>query len=162
MKIIISLIASIVLGLILGYIPAKILVPFNLQVFGVLFTWGFGYLGGVVGLKISQWTRLNILGIFCALIIGLTAFYNYQLHLYLPIKRNPPEGTPPAIVELKNSPEPQGFSKYVQLTAFDEVRLIIGRRRRERSYGAKVGVWIFEVGVICVGAISISRDPLED
>jgi hypothetical protein len=161
MKIFLSLVVAIASGLILGYIPAKILVPFDLQFLGVLFTWGFGYVGGVIGIKISDWTRINIVGIACALIIGLTAFYNYQLHLYLPIKRNPPEGTPPSIIELKNSPEPQGFFKYAQLTASDEVR-VFSRRRREKSYMAKMVVWIIEVGVICVGAIAISQNPLED
>lgn len=160
MKIFLSLIVAIVSGLILGYIPAKILVPFDLQFLGFLFTFGFGYVGGRIGLKISDWTRLNILGIICALIIGLTAFYNYQLHVYLPIKRNPPEGTPPAIVDLKNSPEPQGFFRYAQLTALEEVR-VIGRRGR-KNYMPKMGVWIIEVVILGVVAFAISKDDLED
>ena len=160
MKILLSLIVAIASGLILGYIPAKILVPFDLQFLGFLFTFGSGYLGGVIGIKISDWTRINLVGVICALIIGLTAFYNYQLHVYLPIKRNPPEGTPPAIVALKTSSEPQGFFQYAQLTAFDEVRVF--SRRRGESYLPKMGVWIGEVIILSGLAIGISRDPVED
>ncbi len=159
MKIFLSLIVAIVSGLILGYIPSKIL-SLDFQPFGFLFTFGAGVAGSKIGLRISDWTRINIVGIACALIIGLTAFYNYQLHLYLPIKRNPPRGTPPAIVDLKNSSEPQGFFRYAQLTAFDEVQ-VIGRRGR-KNYMPKMGVWIVEVVILGVIAFAVPKDDLEN
>ena len=160
MKIFLSLIGAIVSGLILGYIPAKIFVAFNLEFLGVLLTFLFGTAGGAIAVRISTWTRNNIFGLACGLIIGLTAYYNYQLHLYLPIKRNPPENTRPSIVALKNSPEPQGFFQYLQITASDEADIFT--RRRGRGSIPKVLFWIVEIAVIAGTTLSTQSKLSED
>lgn len=159
MKIFLSLIVAIASGLILGYVAAKIAVGIQLLALGVLFTFGYAIAGGAIGIRISNWTRNYIFGLICGLTVGLVAYYNYQLHIYLPIKRNPPADAP-ALVQLTTSPEPQGFFRYIQLTALDDVDIFT--RRRGRGNLPKIVFWLIEIGVMCYTSVSAQGKFSED
>ena len=126
---------------------------------GVAFTFVYGMAGGAIGIRISDWTRNYTFGIACGLTLALVAYYNYQIHIYRPIKLNPPADAPD-LVQLTTSPEPQGFFKYIQLTAFDDVETY--SRRRGRGNLPKIVFWLIEIGVMCYTSVSAQGKFSED
>ena len=151
MKIFFSLLVAIVSGLILGYVAAKIALGLQLLMLGVAFTFVYGMAGGAIGIRISDWTRNYTFGTICGLTLGLVAYYNYQIHIYRPIKLNPPADAPD-LVQLTTSPEPQGFFRYIQLTALDDVGIFTSRRGRGNiPRFAAWGVEILNVVWIAIG-----------
>lgn len=146
MKIFFSLVVAIVSGLILGYIPSKILVALNLFAFTLGFAIAIGFASAIVAGLIADWSRKYMMGTICAIIIGSTAYYNFLYHNYLPIKRNPPEDSP-ALVALKDTPEPYGFFTYLQIAGDDKVETYGGRRRGMRT-GTQVVNWVIDGAAI--------------
>lgn len=157
MKIIISLIAATFAGQIVGYIFSKI---FIMQL-SIIYAIALSFAAGTIGARLAQWSRKSFMGIICALIIVLYGYFILQIHIYLPIKNNPPEGTPAAVLELKTAKEPEGFFKYLQLTSGETVETYRGRRRG-LAIGSKGTLWFTEIFVMLVVAIAISRNPLEE
>lgn len=157
MKIFLSLIASIFAGQIIGYVFSKV---FFIGI-STIYAIALGLAAGVIGIELARWSRKSFMGSICALIIVLHGYFILQIHIYLPIKNNPPEGTPAAVVELKTSREPEGFFKYAQLTAGDQVETY-GGRRRGRQIVSKGALWFGEIFVMSLMSVAIARNPLED
>ena len=157
MKIFLSLFASILAGQIIGYGFSKIFIVGISSIYAI----ALGFAAGAIGIGLARWSRKSFMGIICALIIALYGYFILQIHIYLPIKNNPPEGTPAAVVELKNSREPEGFFRYAQLTAGDQVETY-GGRRRGMSVSSKGALWFGEIFATGFVVIAIARNPLED
>lgn len=128
MKILLSLLAALVAGLLIGYIPSKILIALSLEPYSLYFSIAIGMLSAVCAGAIGEWSRKYMMGTICAFLIGSIAYYNFLYHNYLPIKRNPPEDVP-ALVALKTTKEPQGFFTYLQVAGGDTITTYGGRRR---------------------------------
>lgn len=150
MKISISLVVAIASGLILGYIPSKILVASNLFAYTLWFAIAIGSASAIAAGLIADWSRKYMIGTICALIIGSTAYYNFLYHNYLPIKRNPPNESPD-LVALKDTKEPYGFFTYLQIAGDDKVETYGGRRRGMRT-GTQVVNWVVEGAVVLLVA----------
>lgn len=149
MKIFISVIVSIVLGLVIGYISSKIFVGLGLQSFSTVFAIAIGFGSAIAAGLLAEWSRKYTTGTICALLIGSIAYYNFIYHNYLPIKRNPPEDSP-ALIALKTSKEPQGFFTYLQIAGDDTVENYGGRRRGMRTNTQSVGWFINGLAVLFV------------
>lgn len=156
MKIFLSLIASIFAGQIIGYVFSKI---FFVQ-FSAVYAIALGLAASYIAVSLAHWTNKSFLGIICALIIALYGYFILQIHVYLPIKKNPPADTPAAVLELKDAREPEGFFKYVQITASDQVETYFGRRRG-RQIVSKGALWFGEIFVMVFLGVAIARKPFD-
>lgn len=156
MKIFLSLVAAIFAGQILGYVFSKI---FFVQ-FSTVYAIALSFAAGAIAIKLAQWANKSFLGITCAVIIVLWGYFILQQHIYLPIKKNPPEGTPAAVLALKNIGEPEGFIRYVQITTGDQVETW-GGRRRGKQIVSKGALWFGEIVAMLFLGIAIARNPLE-
>lgn len=146
MKILISLLAALIAGLLIGYISSKIFIALSLEPYSLYFSIAIGFSCALAAGLIADWSRKYATGTICALLIGSLAYYNFLYHNYLPIKRNPPEDNP-ALVALKTSKEPQGFFTYLQVAAGDTIITYAGRRRGMEE-GTQIVNWVVEGGAV--------------
>lgn len=142
-------IASFITGHILGWFASKL----NLDSYSFFIAIAMGVATGVLTEKFYKRHKNTFLLVITILIMGIQSYFTFQYEDYRALKRNFPPETPPAVLELRRSKEPQGFIKYAMLTARDPVQF--RTRRAGISSMPKIGWWAIELAGLTVGILLV-------